>query len=49
VITLEQPLLDIASSDIRAMIGTGRDPRFLLPGSVMEYISQHVLFSQNAT
>lgn len=47
VITLKQPLLDIASSDIRAMIGSGRDPRFLLPSSVMEYISQHVLFNQS--
>ena len=47
VITLKQPLLDIASSDIRAMIAAGRDPRFLIPDSVMEYISQHVLFSQS--
>lgn len=47
VITLKQPLLDIASSDIRAMIVAGRNPRFLIPDSVMEYISQHVLFSQS--
>ena len=47
VITLKQPRLDIASSDIRSMIAAGRDPRFLIPDSVMEYISQHVLFSKS--
>ena len=44
VISVQQPLLDIASSDIRAMISAGRDPRFLLPITVMEYIAQHGLF-----
>jgi len=47
VFALAQPLLDISSSDIRAMLAAGRDPRFLLPDGVMEYISQHVLFSQS--
>ena len=47
VFTLAQPLLDISSSDIRAMIAAGHDPRFLLPDGVMEYISDHALFSRD--
>lgn len=47
VFTLAQPLLDISSSDIRTMIAEGRDPRFLLPDGVMEYISNHALFSRD--
>ena len=47
VFTLAQPLLDISSSDIRTMIAEGRDPRFLLPEGVMEYISNHALFSRD--
>ena len=44
VMTLDQPVLDIASSDIRALLAAGRDPRFLLPEVVMEYIERHNLF-----
>jgi nicotinate-nucleotide adenylyltransferase len=44
VMTLDQPVLDIASSDIRALLAAGRDPRFLLPEVVMEYIESHKLF-----
>jgi nicotinate-nucleotide adenylyltransferase len=47
VFTLAQPLLDISSSDIRTMIAKGRDLRFLLPDDVMEYISNHALFSRD--
>ena len=47
VFTLAQPLLDISSSDIRAMLAAGLDPRFLLPDAVMEYISDHALFSRD--
>ena len=47
VLTLSQPLLEISSSDIRAMLAAGRDPRFLLPEAVMEYISDHALFSRH--
>ena len=47
VFSLAQPLLDISSSDIRTMIAEGRDPRFLLPEGVMEYISNHALFSRD--
>ena len=44
VMTLDQTVLDIASSDIRALLAAGRDPRFLLPEVVMEYIESHKLF-----
>jgi len=47
VIRLRQPLLEIASSDIRAMIADGRDPRFLMPDAVMEYIDTHELFTRD--
>ena len=46
VFTLAQPLLEVSSSEIRAMLVAGRDPRFLLPDGVMEYISDHALFSR---
>ena len=45
VYMMKQPRLDVASSEIRAMIAEGRDPRFLIPPSVMEYIRRHGLFS----
>ena len=45
--TLAQPLLEISSSEIRAMLAEGRDPRFLLPDGVIEYISDHALFSRD--
>ena len=47
VMTLHQPVLDIASSDIRPLLAAGRDPRFLLPDVVMEYISLHKLFMRD--
>ena len=47
VMTLDQPVLDIASSDIRTLLAAGRDPRFLLPDVVMEYISRHKLFMRD--
>ena len=47
VMTLDQPFLDIASSDIRALLAAGRDPRFLLPDVVMEYIKRHKLFMRD--
>ena len=47
VMTLDQPVLDIASSDIRMLLAAGRDPRFLLPVVVMEYITQHKLFMRD--
>ena len=47
VMTLDQPVLYIASSDIRALLAAGRDPRFLLPDVVMEYIKRHKLFMRD--
>lgn len=44
VVLVRQPLLDIASSQIRALIAEGRDTRFLMPDAVMEYIERHTLF-----
>lgn len=47
VVLLQQPLLDIASSQIRALIAEGRDARFLIPEAVMEYIDQHKLLNRD--
>lgn len=45
VVKLSQPLLDISSSQIRRLFAAGRDPRFLIPSAVMEYIATHDLFA----
>ncbi len=41
-----QPIteLDISASAIRKMIAENRDPRFLLPGAVIDYIHRHHLY-----
>lgn len=44
VVMLRQPLLDIASSQIRDIFASGNNPRFLLPDAVMEYIERNALF-----
>ena len=36
--------LDISSTTIRAMIGRRREPRYLLPGAVWNYIRRHRLY-----
>jgi nicotinate-nucleotide adenylyltransferase len=36
--------LDISATAIRAAIGAGRSPRYLLPGSVLDYIHRHTLY-----
>ena len=36
--------LDISATEIRTLIRRGRDPRFLLPDSVLAYIRQHQLY-----
>ena len=48
VVLVRQPLLDIASSQIRSLIAAGGDPSFLMPDSVMEYIEKHNLFSRGS-
>lgn len=37
--------LEISASDIRKQIAMGRNPRYLLPDSVYEYIQQHRTYS----
>lgn len=37
--------LDISATDIRKQIAMGRNPRYLLPNSVLEYIKQHKIYS----
>lgn len=36
--------LAISSTDIREQLGSGRDPRFLLPSTVLAYIRKHGLY-----
>lgn len=38
--------LDISSSQIRALIHSGKDPRYLLPDAVYCYIKQHQLYME---
>ncbi len=38
------PLLDISSTHIRRLIAAGRDPRYLLPDGVIEYIQRNRLY-----
>jgi len=37
--------LEISATDIRKQIATGRNPRYLVPDSVYEYIQQHGVYS----
>lgn len=37
-------LLDISATDIRKQITTGKNPRFLLPDSVLNYILEHKVY-----
>lgn len=39
--------LDISASDIRKQIAMGRNPRYLLPDNVYNYINQHGTYSIN--
>lgn len=36
--------LDISASGIRGLLAAGRDPRWLLPGRVLDYIREHGLY-----
>lgn len=44
VAILEQPGLEVSSTAVRAAMGVGRMPRFLLPEPVLEYIAHHGLY-----
>ena len=41
---IEVTQLAISSTDIRRQLATGRDPRFLLPDTVLTYIRKHGLY-----
>ena len=43
---LLQPIasLDVSASDIRKTIGMGRNPRYLLPDKVYDYLQQHGIY-----
>lgn len=43
---IEVTQLAISATDIRQHIQTGRNPRFLLPSSVLNYIVEHQLYRQ---
>ncbi len=44
VIRINNPILDIASSDIRKRIGENKNIRYLLPAKVCEYIEQQKIY-----
>ncbi len=45
--TIDVPLIDLASSDIRQRVVTGRSIRFMVPDSVENYIQQHGLYGSS--
>jgi len=45
---LDMPRLDIASSEIRARVKSGRSIRYLVPAAVERYIRQHHLYRKDA-
>jgi nicotinate-nucleotide adenylyltransferase len=44
VLELEITQLDISSTAIRQILGSGRSPAFLMPGPVIDYIRRHRLY-----
>lgn len=44
VVILEQRLLSISATDIRAQIRAGHSPQFLVPDEVLDYIRRHTLY-----
>lgn len=44
LLRLDNPLLDISSTRIRADLASGRSPRWLLPDTVLAYIREHGLY-----
>lgn len=45
VVTLEVRQLEISSTGIRALFASGRAPRYLTPGPVIEYVHEHGLYA----
>ncbi len=48
IVLLTLPLLDISASRIRALIASGRNPRYLLPEPVMALIDRYKLYRHAA-
>jgi nicotinate-nucleotide adenylyltransferase len=47
--SINAPLLDISSSDIRQRISSGRHFRYFLPTKVYDYVRAHNLYNSNVT
>jgi nicotinate-nucleotide adenylyltransferase len=45
IVRFDMTPLAISATEIRAMLGIGRSPRYLLPDSVVDYIAAHSLYS----
>ena len=48
IIPLQVPMLDISSSRVRCLIGSGRSARYLLPDPVLEIIRNHRLYGHGS-
>ena len=48
VLRLSLTQLAISSTHVRALLGSGRSPRFLLPQAVLDYIHEHRIYGANA-
>lgn len=44
ILRINMPMLDISATRIRKIIGAGRDPRFLLPDNVIQFIREEKLY-----
>jgi len=44
IVRFDMTPLAISATEIRAMLGNGRSPRYLLPDSVVDYIAAHSLY-----
>jgi nicotinate-nucleotide adenylyltransferase len=44
IVVLEQRLLPISATDIRAQIRAGHSPQFLVPDAVWSYMRSHQLY-----
>jgi nicotinate-nucleotide adenylyltransferase len=46
VIVIDAPLLEISSTDIAERLRQGRSVRYLVPDSVLDYITRHTLYQE---